>query len=95
MDRSSVLSTPGSSLEDAAKLLFEKDNTINSLSSKLVAEEKSQGILLQEADRMKADIQTLVARLEEAEGVACEIEVYKSSCIELKNAVDDGKKDIA
>jgi len=95
LDRSGVLSTPGSSLEDAAKLLFEKDHTINSLSSKLVAEEKSQGILLQEADRMKADIQTLVARLEEAEGVACEIEVYKSSCIELKNAVDDGKKDIA
>ena len=87
-----ILLSPGSSLGDAAKLLFEKDNVISSLKSKLVTVEKLQGNLLQEADRMKTDIQTLVARLEEAEGVACEIEVYKSSCIELKNAVDDGKK---
>jgi chromosome segregation ATPase len=90
-----ILSTPGSSLEDAAKLLFEKEKIISSLRSKLVAAEKSQGNLLQEADRMKADIQTLVARLEEAEGVECEIEMYKSSCIELNNAVDDGKKEVA
>ena len=52
---------------------------------------KVAGNSSQEADRMKADIRTqalVVAHLEEAEGVACEIEVYKSSCIELKNAVD-------
>ena len=39
-------------------------------------------------------MQTLVARLEEAEGVACEIEVYKSSCVELQNAIVDGKKEV-
>ena len=39
-------------------------------------------------------VQTLVARLEEAEGVACEIEVYKSNCVELQNAIDDDKKEV-
>uniref|UniRef100_A0A7S2VHY6 Uncharacterized protein n=1 Tax=Skeletonema marinoi TaxID=267567 RepID=A0A7S2VHY6_9STRA len=89
-----ILSSSGSSLGDAAKLLYDKDKIISSLRSKLVEAEKSQGSLLQEAEKMKADIQTLVARLEEAEGVACEIEVYKSSCVELQNAIDDGKKEV-
>ena len=87
-------SYPGSSLGDAANLLFDKDKIISSLRSKLVEAESSQEGLLQEAERMKADIQTLVGRLEDAEGVACEVEVYKGSCVELQNAVDDGKKDV-
>ncbi len=89
-----ILSYSGSSLVDAAKLLFDKDKIIGSLKSKLLEAEKSKDDLLQEADRMKTDIQTLVGRLEEAEGDACEIEVYKSSCIELQKAIDDGKKDV-
>ena len=84
-----------SSLGDAAKLLREKDNVIRNLKSKLEAVEKVHRSLTQDASAMKSDIQTLVARLEEAEAVNCENEVYKNNCIELKAAVDDGKKNVA
>ena len=88
----SRIATTDSSLENAAKLLFEKDEIINNLGLKLVEMEKTQASLLKEAEQLKVDIKTLVSKLEEAEGISCEIEVYKSSCIELRNAVDDGKK---
>ena len=82
-------------LEEASRVIFEKEHVIRELNTKLNEAGKSHEQLSRENQSMKADISTLVSRLNEAESAVNGVGVYQEKYDEAQALLDKSKKEMS
>ena len=82
-------------LEEASRIIFEKEHVIRELNTKLNEAGKSHEQLSKEAESMKRDISTLVSRLNKAESAVNGIGVYQEKYDEAQAFLDKSKKEMS
>ena len=82
-------------LEEASRVIFEKEHVIRELNTKLNEAGKSHEQLSKEAESMKRDISTLVSRLNKAESAVNGIGVYQEKYDEAQAFLDKSKKEMS